>query len=38
MAVLTLTLVGITACANTHKAIDSKSAVIPQKIYKVQYL
>ena len=36
MAVLTLTLVGITACANTHKAIDSKSAVIPQKIYKAK--
>jgi len=36
MAVLTLALVGITACANTHKAIDSKSAVIPQKIYKAK--
>ena len=36
MAVMTLALVGITACANTHKAIDSKSAVIPQKIYKAK--
>jgi len=35
-AVLILTLVGVTACANTHKAIDPKSAVIPQKIYKVK--
>ena len=34
IAVLLWALVGITACANTHKAIDSKSAVIPQKIYK----
>ena len=36
ITVLTLALVGITACANTHKAIDSKSAVIPQKIYKAK--
>ena len=36
ITVLTLALVGITACANTHKAIDSKSAVIPQKIYKAE--
>ena len=36
IAVLMLCLIGITACANTHKAIDPKSAVIPQKIYKAQ--
>ena len=29
-----LALMGITACANTHKAVDSKSTVLPQKIYK----
>jgi len=33
---LLISLIGITACANTHKAIDPKSAVIPQKIYKAQ--
>ena len=29
-----LALMGITACANTHKAVDPKSTVLPQKIYK----
>ena len=31
--ILTLTLMGMTACANTSKAMDIKSAVIPQKLY-----
>jgi flagellar L-ring protein FlgH len=31
--ILTLSFLGITACANTHKAVNPKSAVIPQKIY-----
>lgn len=31
--ILILTLMGMAACANTHKAVDPKSAVIPQKIY-----
>ena len=32
--VLTLALLGLNACANTHKAVDPKSTVLPQKIYK----
>ena len=32
--ILTLALMGITGCANTYKAVNPKSAVIPQKIYK----
>ena len=32
--ILTLVLMGMTACANTHKAVDPKSTVLPQKIYK----
>ena len=32
--ILTLALMGITACANTHKAVDPKSTVLPQKIFK----
>ena len=31
-----LALMGITACANTHKAVDPKSTVLPQKIYKAK--
>jgi len=31
--ILTLTLMGLTACANTPKAMDIKSAVVPQKLY-----
>ena len=34
MGMLTLVLMGMTACANTHKAVDPKSTVLPQKIYK----
>ena len=33
MGILTLSLMGMTACANTHKAVDPKSTVLPQKIY-----
>ena len=32
--ILTLVLMSMTACANTHKAVDPKSTVLPQKIYK----
>ena len=32
--ILLLALMGMTACANTHKAVNPKSAVLPQKIYK----
>jgi len=31
--IFVLALMGMTACANTHKAVDPKSAVLPQKIY-----
>ena len=36
IALLTFTLAGVTGCANTHRAIDPKSTIIPQKIYKVK--
>ena len=36
ITLLTFTLVGVTACANTHRAIDPKATVIPQKIYKAK--
>ena len=36
MGILTLVLMGMTACANTYKAVDPKSAVLPQKIYKAK--
>ena len=34
IGILILALMGMTACANTHKTVDPKSAVLPQKIYK----
>jgi flagellar L-ring protein precursor FlgH len=36
ITLLTFTLVGVTACANTHRAIDPKATVIPQKIYQAK--
>ena len=32
--ILILALLGFNACASTHKAVDPKSTVLPQKIYK----
>ncbi len=32
--ILVLALLGMSACANTHKAVNPRSAVIPKKIYK----
>ena len=32
--ILALAMMSFTACANTHKAVDPKSTLLPQKIYK----
>ena len=36
VGILTLTLIGMTACTSTQKLLEPKSVVTPQSIYKVK--